>query len=81
MVAVHDVLRRDTFGFRLDGDWHTVLVRAANHNHVFTFESEIAGVDVGRHIHTGEVSDVDRTVCVWQSCCNQRAFEFFFFHI
>ena len=77
VIAVHDVLGGDTLLAGLYGDGYAMLVAAADHEHVLTAQAEIAGVDVGRHIYTGEVADVDRAVGVGESGGDESTFEIF----
>ena len=77
VVAVHDVLRRAALLARLDGDGHAVLVGAADVQHFPAAHPQVADVDVGRHIDTGQVADVDRTVGVGQRTGHEGSFELF----
>src|SRR3712207_7177186 len=48
------------------GDRYTVLVAAADEHHLLLLQPEIAHVDVGRNIYTGQVADVHAAVGVGQ---------------
>ena len=64
VVLVHDVLRRDALGARLDGDGHAVFVGAAHEDDVLPAQAEIADIDVAGDVGTGQVADMDGTVRV-----------------
>ena len=68
VVTVHHLLRGDALVFRLNSDRYTMLVRATNELHIPTPHSHIAHVDVRRQIAAGQVTNVDGTVGVRQSC-------------
>ena len=53
VVLVHDVLRRDALGARLDGDGHAVFVGAAHEDDVLPAQAEIADIDVAGDVGTG----------------------------
>lgn len=78
MVAVYNLLGCDTLLAGAQGDGHTVLVAAPDHHHIFAFEAQIAGVDVGRYVYSGEVAYMNGAVGVRKRCCYERAFEFLF---
>ena len=75
MIAVNNILWGNTLFLSLDGDGHTMLVAAANHNHIIALEAQITCIDIGRHIHACKVADVHRTVGVRQSRGHQCALE------
>ncbi len=64
MVAVHDILRGHTLGAGLDGDRHTMFVTASHHHNILSALTQIACVDIGGYIHSGQMSYVDRSVCI-----------------
>ena len=64
VVLVHDVLRRNALGARLDGDGHAVLVGAAHEDDVLPAHAEIADVNVSGNVGAGQMADVDGTVRV-----------------
>ena len=66
VVAIHYILWRHSLFLRLDGDGHAMLVAAAHHYHILAFEAQVTGIDVGRHIHPGQVTYVDRAVGIGQ---------------
>ena len=66
VVAIYHVLRGATLLLGPDGHRHSMLVAAADEEHILTLEAKIAHVDVGWHIDTCQVSDVHRTVGVGQ---------------
>ena len=78
MIAVYYILRCNPFFFGTDGDGHSVFVGAADKDHVFFFQSQIADVDVGRYIHPCQVSDMNGTVGIGQRRCHGGTLEFLF---
>ena len=68
VVTVDDVLGRHAFLARFQGDGHAMLVAAANHADLAVVEAQIAGVDIRRHVDSGEMSDVDGAVGIGESC-------------
>jgi hypothetical protein len=75
VVTVHDILWSHSLVARLDGNGHTVLVAAADHEDFLASEAHVAGVDVGRHVDAGEMADMHRSVCIGESRCDESAFE------
>ena len=76
VVPVVDVLRRDAFFSGPDGDGDSVFVGAADHDDLLSFGAEVADVDVGWDVDTGEVSDVYGSVGVGERGCDERPFVF-----
>jgi hypothetical protein len=66
MVLVNYFLWGDPLLPGLDGDGYAMLIGAADIYHLFPFGAEVADVDVGRDVYTGEVTDMDRAVGIWQ---------------
>ena len=66
MVAVNDILRGDAFLAGTDGDGYTMLVASADEQHVLLLQSEVAHIDVGRHIDTCQVANVYAAIGVRQ---------------
>ena len=66
VVTVHDILRGYAFFAGLKGNGHAVLVGAAEEKHLFSVVAEVAGIDVGRDVNTGQVTDMDGAVGVRQ---------------
>ena len=78
VVLVHNVLRRTALLAGLDGDGHSVLVRAADVEHVLAAHPEIPDIDIGRYIDAGKVADVNGTVGVRQRAGHQGSFVILF---
>ena len=76
MIPVHDVLRSAAFLLSLDGDRHTMLIGTADIEDILTPHPQVPHIDVCRHIYTGQVTDVHRTVRVWKCAGHQRSVEF-----
>ena len=68
VIAVNYVLWAAALLACLDGDRHSVLIGAADEQHLASAQTQIAHIDVGRDIHSCQVADVDRPVGVWQGC-------------
>ena len=80
MVAVAHILRRDTLFLGPQGDGNTVLIAAADEDNLLLFESQIAHVDVGRHVDSRQMTNVNAPVGIGQCRRNRGAFELLFFH-
>ena len=78
VVAVHHVLRGATLFLCADGHRHSVLVASTDEQHFLAFQSQIARINVGWHIHTGKVADMNRTVCVGKGGSDEGPLEFLF---
>ena len=66
VIFVNYVLRSAALLTRFDGDRHSVLVASADIQHFFTPHPEVAYIDVGRDIYSGQVSDMNRAVGIRQ---------------
>ena len=64
VIAVHHFLNAATFFARTDSYGNTVLVRSADEKHIAVTQTEVAGIDVGGYVNTGEVADVHTAVGV-----------------
>ena len=62
MIAVYYLLYGDTFLLGTDGYWYTMLVATADENNVLLLETEIANIDIGWHVNTCQVTDMNTTV-------------------
>ena len=78
MITVYHVLRRDTLLLGPDGDGHAMLVGTADEKHVFLLQTKVTHVNVRRNIHPCQMTDVHRTVGVWQSRRDGRSLEILF---
>ena len=79
MVAVHDLLGGDALLAGALGHGHAVLVATADEQHVLALQTQVAHIDVGRHIHASQMANVDRTVSIGQRCRHQRTGKFLLF--
>ena len=77
VVTVHDILGRNALLAGLDGDGYAMLIRAANRNYVGTLQSQVARIDIRRHIDTCQVADMDRTIGIGKCRGNEVSFECF----
>ena len=80
MIAVHHVLRRYALFPGSDGDGYAVFITATDEDDVFLFQAQVAHIDVGRHINSSQMTDMNSTVCVWQGRRNGCPLEFFLLH-
>ena len=76
VVAVHHFLNTATFLAGTNGYGHTVLVRTADEEDIAVAEAEIAGIDVGGDVDTGEVADVHTAVGIGQGGGDEGSLEF-----
>ena len=79
VVAVNDLLRGDALLAGALGHGHAVLVAAAHKQHVLALQTQVAYIDVGRHIHASQVADVNWTVSIGQRRRHQRPRKFLLF--
>lgn len=68
VVFVDNLLRGNAFLFGFDGNRHAVFIGAADEGDVFARRAEVAHVDVGGQVASGQVTDVDRSIGVDQGC-------------
>ena len=81
MIAIYYLLYGDTFLLGTDGYWYTMLVATADENNVLLLETEIANIDIGWHVNTCQVTDMNTTVGIRQCCGNGGTFEILLLHI
>ena len=81
MVAVADILRSDALFLSADGDRYSVFVGTTDKENITSAKAQIAHIDVGRHINSRQVSDMNTTVGIGQSGRHKGALEVFLFHI
>ena len=70
MVAIDDLLGGDTFFSRADGHRHAVFITTADKERLFTFQTQISGVDIRRNVHSGEVSNMHGSVRIRECSCD-----------
>ena len=75
VITVYYLLSRDTLLACPYGDRHSMLIATAHKNYVTPLKSEIAGIDVCRHIHTSQMTYMHRAISVRQSCRNGSSLE------
>ena len=75
MELVHHLLRGDAPLLGLKGDRHTVFIGATDKEHLPSAQSQVAGVDVCRHVDAGEVTDVHRPIGVGQRGGDESSLE------
>ena len=81
MVSVHDVLRGASLLLSLDGDRNSMLIRAADVEDVLSSHPQISHIDIRRHIHSGQMADMDGTVRIRQCAGHKRSVEFLFHYM
>jgi hypothetical protein len=74
MILVDYLLGGDPFLPGFDGNGNTVLIRTAYKNNVFFLQPQVPGINICRDVNTCQVSDVNRSVGIWQGRCNEMAF-------
>ena len=57
-----------------------MLIAASDEHHLFALETEIAHIDVGRHVDTGQMTNMHAAVGIGQCSRDKRAFEFLLIH-
>ena len=70
MIAIDHLLGRDTFFACTNGNRYTMFVASANEQHFLTLQTQITGINVRGYIHSGEVTDMHRTVRIRERCCD-----------
>ena len=78
MIFINYILRRAALLTRFNGNWYAMFVGAANIQHIFTPEPEVAHINVGRHIHTCQMSYMNGTVGIRQRAGYKGSLEFLF---
>ena len=79
MVTVNDLLRGDALLAGALGNGYAVLVATAHEQHILALQAQVAHVDVGRHIHTSQMADVNGSVSIGQRRRHQRPRKFLLF--
>ena len=78
VVFVYYVLRAASLLAGLDGYGHAVLVASAHIQHILPAQAEIPNVNIGGHIHAGQMPDMHRTIGVWQRTGHKGSLELLF---
>ena len=78
MITVHHILRRNPFFLRSQRDRHSMLIRSTDHQNFFPLQAKIACINISRHIHPGQMSDMHRPVRIRQRRSYQRSLKLFF---
>ncbi len=79
MVSINNVLRSNAFLTSLERYGNAVFVGTANEEYIAVFQAVVASIDVGRHIHASQMSNMYRSVCIRQSGSNGNSFVVFHF--
>ena len=64
IVFIYDILRAYPFFFCFDGNRHAVLITAANKGYIPALHSQVAGIDIGRHVNACQMSYMNGAVGV-----------------
>ena len=80
VIAIHDILRRDALLTGSHRDGYPVLIRAADEQHLALLQTEIAHIDISRHVHTSQVADMHAAISIRQRRRHRRALESLVFH-
>ena len=78
VITVHYVLRGHTLFAGFQRNRYAVLIGAAEEKHLLAVVAEVAGIDVGRDVNAGQMTDMYRSVGVRQRRGDGIAFGFFF---
>jgi hypothetical protein len=78
VISVYHILWCDTLLAGTLCHRYTVFVRTAHEEYLLALETEIAHIDVGRYIHTSQVTDMYRTVGIGQCRGYGRSLKFSF---
>ena len=81
VIAVHNVLRCHALLAGQQRDRHTVLIATADEHNVLFFQAQIAHINVGRNINSGQMADMHTPVGVGQSRCHGGSLELLVCHI
>lgn len=57
-----------------------MFVAAANHYYILALKTQVSRIDVCWHIYTCQMSDMHRTVGIWEGCGDEGTFESGIFH-
>ena len=55
-----------------------MFVRSPDHQYLFPLQTKVAGINIGRYIHPGQMSDMYRSVRIRQRRSYQRSLKMFF---
>ncbi len=76
MIFVNDILGADSLTFSRNGNRHAVLITSADIKDILPTHSQIPDVNVSRHINSGQMSYMHRSVGIRQRASNKRSFKF-----
>ena len=76
VVAVDDLLGGDALFAGTQGNGDTMFVGAAYHDDVASAQTQEAGIDVGRDVDAGQMTDMDRPVGIGEGRRYECSFEF-----
>ena len=62
VVAIYHILWGDALLTGTDGDGHTVFIRSTDEQHFALLQAKIAHIDISRHIHTSQMTDMHTAV-------------------
>ena len=64
MITVNNILRSHSLFLSLDGNGHSMLIRTTDKYYFFSFLPQIAHLNIGRNINTGQMTDMHRPVSI-----------------
>ncbi len=70
MIALHDLLRRDSFLACGDGDRRAMLVRSTDIDDVLSFQPEKPNEDIGRQICACNVTYMQLAIGIGECACD-----------
>ena len=71
VVLIYHILRGYALVACLDGDGHTVLVRATNPDYISATQTQITHINIGGNIYARQVTNMYRTIGVWERRSHQ----------
>jgi len=80
VILVHDILRCHPLLPGTDGNGNAMFIGSPYKTDFPARQTQVTYINVGRNIHTGKVSDMNRPVGIGQGRCDQVTLEFFLLH-
>ena len=81
VVTVHHILHSASLLLRTNRHGHTMLIATTHKHHLTSLQSQVSHIDVGWHIHTCQVTNMHRSVGVWQGCRHCCSLKVLLFHV
>ena len=81
MIAIHHILHSASLLLCTDGHRYTMLITPTHKHHLTSLQSQVSRIDVGRYIHASQMSNVYRSIGIWQRCRHSCSLKVFLFHV